>query len=241
MKMKNIRTTLATLLVFTLFMFSVNGHAEVDYPHAYPRAGVTKIFENDRGMAWNVEWHKNIEQPYHRHLYDMAGVYLRFGPIRVTRLDGSTSPRRPPFDIPRPYFQKKGVTHKEEVIGFAADAPMRWAIMFDLKEVDKAPLVTTPGMNAAFPRDNATIEIDNERVTLWDYAWTVGETLPKLFYTKDCVQVFYKAGEIQYTDVNGKVERRSFKIGDAYFIAAGTIQSQQAISGSPSAITIELK
>lgn len=239
--MKNLGSTLIRTLLFTSFLLSTQVLAQEEYPHAYPRAGVTKIFENDRGMAWNVEWHKNIEQPYHRHRYDMAGVYLRFGPIKVTRLDGSISPQRPPFEIPRPYFQKKGVTHKEEVIGFSADAPMRWAIMFDLKDVDKKPLTPNAGMNAAFPRDNAKIEIDNERVTLWDYSWTVGESLPAHFYTKDCVQVFYSPGEIKYTDESGKVETRSFKIGDAHFIAAGTIQTQQAISDSPSAITIELK
>ena len=60
-----------------------------DYPHAYPREGAEQLFENHRVIVWEVVWHDGIPQPYHRHQYDMTGVFLRWGPLRVTRLDGT--------------------------------------------------------------------------------------------------------------------------------------------------------
>ena len=46
----------------------------------------------------------------------MAGVYLRYGVITVTNPDGTaTSGKR--FEVPRRYFQPKGITHREEAKG----------------------------------------------------------------------------------------------------------------------------
>src|SRR5262245_2480836 len=136
-----------------------------DYPHAFPREGVRKLFENERVVAWDVRWVRDVPQPYHRHRFDMAGVYTVYGPIRVTSPDGTVSPLTP-FEVPRPYFQPKGVTHKEEAIGFPG-APEREAVMLDLKDVSFPP-VTKPGVPPAFPRAGAVKAIDNERVLEWD-------------------------------------------------------------------------
>jgi hypothetical protein len=58
------------------------------YPHAFPRQGVTKLFENERVTAWDVRWLRDVPQPFHRHQFDMAGVYTVYGPIRVTSPTG---------------------------------------------------------------------------------------------------------------------------------------------------------
>lgn len=221
---------------------TINGAAaEEEFPHAFPRAGVKQLFDNARVTAWHVDWKRGIEQPYHRHRYDMAGVYLRYGPIRVTALDGTESPQRPPFEIPRPYFQPKGVTHKEEMIGFPADAPERWAIMFDLKEVP-APMVSPRAdVAAAFPQPGAELAIDNERVMEWVHGWREGETQAAHQHLLDAVQVFYEAGTLQITDASGNTETRAFAIGDVRFIGAGTVDTEMAVAGNPKAVTIELK
>src|SRR5262245_1175737 len=62
-----------------------------DYPHAFPREGVRKLFDNERITIWEVNWKINVPQPIHRHRYDMAGVYLRFGKIAVTTPDGRST------------------------------------------------------------------------------------------------------------------------------------------------------
>lgn len=220
-------------------IFSTVGAEE--YPHAFPREGTTQLFDNARVTAWRVQWLRNIPQPIHRHQYDMAGVYLRYGPIRVTSPEGVVSPDRPPFEVPRPYFQKKGVTHREEVLGFAPDAPERLAIMFDVKEVSAPPLLPKNGMPTAFPRAGAIKAIDNERVIEWDYTWTAGRAVPTHLHDRDSVQVFFQGGTIKFTNSDGKVETKTFSFGDARFIPAGTIDAEEVVSGSPRAVTIELK
>ena len=102
-----------------------------EYPHAFPRKGVTQLIDNPRVTVWEVNWRHGDEQPYHRHRYDMAGVYLRYGPIVVTSVDGKASSGSV-FEVPRPYFQPKDITHREEA--HSPGQPERLAIMVDLKD-----------------------------------------------------------------------------------------------------------
>ena len=234
------RDRLSILLTLSLSALVPNNALAQDYPHAFPRTGTQQLFDNHRVTAWRVEWLRDIPQPIHRHRFDMAGVYLRYGPIRVTRPDGTESPQRPAFDVPRPYFQEKGVTHREEMIGFAADAPQRLAIMFDLKEGSVVPLARKSGMASAFPRDGAIKAIDNDRVIEWDYTWTVGRAVPTHVHDKDSVQVFFTGGSIRFISPDGNAETKTFKFGDARFIPRGTVCAEEAIDGAPRAVTIEL-
>ena len=233
------RKSKSALALLAIFVSTICVAAE--YPHAFPREGTQQLFDNERVTAWRVEWLRDIEQPIHRHRYDMAGVYLRYGPIRVTSPDGVVSPQRPAFEVPRPYFQKKDITHREEMIGFGADAPQRLAIMFDLKEVVVAPVKPPAGVPTAFPREGAIKAIDNERVIKWDYTWKPGRVVATHMHDKDSVQVFYRGGTIKFTGADGKSETKRFAFGDARFIPRGTVKSEEAIEGSPRAITIELK
>lgn len=231
----------ATVAFSVLAAMATNAGAE-DYPHAFPREGVKPLFENERVRAWEVHWIRDVPQPIHRHQYDMAGVYLRYGPIRVTRPDGSVSPERPPFQVPRPYFQEKGITHREEMIGLAPDAPQRMAIMFDLKDTPTATNeVDRKGLPPAFPRTGSIKAIDNARVMEWDYTWEVGRPVDTHVHDRDSVQVFFTPGTIKFTAQDGKVTTQTFKFGDARFISRGTIDREEAVSGSPRAVTIELK
>jgi len=102
--------------------------ADETYPHAFPRAGTVKLFDNDRVTIWEVNWLKNVMQPVHRHLYDMAGVYLRFGQITVTGPNDPvpTNPKPGPvFEVPRPYYQPKGITHREVALAVRT-IPSAW-------------------------------------------------------------------------------------------------------------------
>ena len=201
-----------------------------------------KLFENERLTAWRVEWRKEVVQPIHRHRYDMAAVYLRYGPIRVTSPDGVVAPVSPPFQVPRPFFQPKGVTHREEAIGFAADAPERMAIMFDLKEVTIPALKPKDGMPTAFPRPGAEKPaIDNARVLEWDYTWQVGQPVARHLHDRDAVAVFADGGTIKFTAADGSVETKTYAPGDTRFIPRGTIDLEEATAGKPRAVTIELK
>jgi hypothetical protein len=213
---------------------SVVGLAAENYPHAYPRKGATKVFENDRVIVWEVNWLKNIPQPIHRHLYDMAGVYLRYGFINVTTPEGKVNPSNK-FDVPRPYFQPAGITHKEEAVGGPED-PERLAIMVDLKEPAATGVKTTSETNPAFPREGAKDVLDNARVREWDYTWDSKKPGAPHVFERDAVEIVVTGGELNR---NGKAVALQMK--DARFVAHGTVETDTLVSGTPRAITIELK
>ena len=165
---------------------------EPDYPHAYPREGVTKRFENDRVIVWEVLWLDGVPQPYHRHRYDMTGVFLRWGPLRVTRPDGTFTVSETPFEIPSTFLLPQGVTHKEESIG----RPERHSIMIDLKdEPPPAPAARTD-LPPAVPMDGAAMMLDVERVKVWDVPLTQGQDMPLHVHNTDTVVVFLEGGSL---------------------------------------------
>ena len=63
---------------------------------------------------------RGVKAPIHRHRYDLAGVYLRYGDITVTTPDGTATSGQK-FEVPRPYFQLKNITHREEAMGKPGD------------------------------------------------------------------------------------------------------------------------
>jgi len=68
--------------------------------------------------------------------------------------EGKVTPSKP-FEVPRPYFRKAGITHKEEAVG-GPDDPERLAIMVDLKApAAGARTLTLSDTEPAFPREGA--------------------------------------------------------------------------------------
>jgi hypothetical protein len=143
--------------------------------------------------------------------------------------EGRVSQSRP-FDVPQPYFQLRGITHKEEGVG-GPDDPERLAIMPDLKEPAASGAAAKSEMPAAFPRDGATVSIDNARVRMWDYTWIVNKPVPMHIHERDSVEVYVTGGSLRRRTADGKEETQT----------VATKDSEEAVSGSPRAITIELK
>jgi hypothetical protein len=212
--------------------------AGAQYPHAFPRAGVTQILDNVRVTVWEVNWRHGDRQPVHRHLYDMAGVYLRYGPITVTALDG-TENKGAEFPVPRPYFQPKGITHREEAV--TPGAPERLAIMVDLKEAATDMMYIDDPEPSAYPREGATNVLENPRVRMWDYTWTPNGPAVKRVYRNDVVEVVVTGGTVKVTGPDGKAETRTLAPKQARYINRGTVRTEQGVSGSPRVIAIELK
>ena len=212
--------------------------AQTDYPHAFPRTGVTQILDNARVSVWEVNWRHGDKQPVHRHKYDMAGVYLRYGPITVTDLDGKEN-KGAEFPVPRPYFQPKGITHKEEAV--TPGAPERLAVMIDLKDSVTDMMVIDDPEPSAYPRDGATNVLDNRRVRMWDYTFTAGAAAVKRVYRSDVVEVVVTEGVVKVTGFDGKAETRTLAPKQARYISRGTVQTEQLVSGSPRVIAVELK
>lgn len=209
-----------------------------DYPHAFPRKGVTQLLDNVRVTVWEVNWRHGDTQPVHRHKYDMAGVYLRYGPITVTDLDGKEN-KGAEFPVPRPYFQVKGITHREEA--HTPGAPERLAIMVDLKDAVTDMMMIDDPEPSAYPREGAKNVLDNPRVRMWDYTFTPDGPAVKRVYRNDVVEVVVTGGTVKVTGADGKAETRTLAPKQARFINRGAMLIEQGVAGSPRVIAIELK
>ncbi len=231
-------TTALTLLAGLLAVAPRLGAQVGDYPHAFPRKGVTQLFDNPRVTVWEVNWRHGDEQPVHRHLYDMAGVYLRFGIITVTALDG-TANTGAEFAVPRPYFQVKGITHREEA--HAPGTPERLAIMVDLKDAATDMMMIDDPEPSSYPRDGARNVLENPRIRMWDYTYQAKRPAVKRVYRNDVVEVVVTGGTITVTGSTGTPETRVLVEKQARYIRRGTAQTEQGVSGSPRVMAIELK
>lgn len=231
-------TTALTVLGGLMAVAPELGAQATDYPHAFPRKGVTQLFDNTRVTVWEVHWRHGDEQPVHRHTYDMAGVYLRFGIITVTALDG-TANTGAEFAVPRPYFQVKGITHREEAR--APGTPERLAIMVDLKDAATDMMMIDDPEPSSYPREGATNVLENPRIRMWDYTYQAKGPAVKRVYRNDVVEVVVTGGTITVTGPSGKAETRVLAEKQARYISRGTVQTEQGVSGTPRVMAIELK
>ena len=209
------------------------------YPPALPRKGATKLLENNCVTIWDVTWPIGVDQPIHEHTYDNALIFLRYGKIKVTSLDGKVTISEP-FEVPRPASQVKGMTHKEEAVGNPGD-PERRAIMVDLKESGGALALLPPGLEAAYPREGAKDAFDNAHVRIWDYTWAPKKTVAKHVHDRDSVEVFVGEGTLVTHYADGRAESKTVAYGDTRFIPKGQVDTEEAVNGSPRAFIIELK
>ncbi|HLG94992.1 MAG TPA: hypothetical protein VKX49_01640 [Bryobacteraceae bacterium] len=224
----------------SVFGLAISGVAFAQaYPHAFPRQGATKLFENERVIVWDATWPIGVEQPIHQHKYDMALVFLRYGKIKVTTPAGKVSIAEP-FEVPRPMYQARGVTHKEEAIGNAGDSE-RHAIMVDLKDFTPPPMAAKPGMEPAFPREGAKDVIDNARVRFWDFTWPANKALAQHVHQTDSVEIFVSDGTLRTRLADGHEQAQPVHYGYARFVPRGQVDTEEAVNGTPRAFTIEIK
>jgi len=233
------RPTMTRLMLACLLSIAAVGLIAQNYPHAFPRAGTRQILDNARVTVWEVNWQHGVSQPFHRHKYDMAGVYLRYGAITVTSLDGKDTSGQV-FPVPRPYFQVKGITHREEARGKPGD-PERLAIMIDLKDAPASTVALSGAAPAAFPRNEAKNVLENERIRMWDVSWTAGQPARELQYPQDAVEVVVTGGTFMLRGTDGYETARVVAPKDARFIPRGHVESVRATEGSPRTITVEIK
>src|SRR5437867_1503324 len=138
--------------------------APANLPPAYPRPGSVKILDNERVQVWNIAWLKNQPTPLHRHIYDLVGVYYEPGDRMIISPEGARRPvSTKAWDIA---FQLTGITHIEEGV---SDSPLR-AVFVEMKQPPPYGSDASGGSAAAFSGEGATQKLDNDRVTVWEFA-----------------------------------------------------------------------
>ena len=200
-------TVLVTLLALA-------GQAQT-LPPPYPRAGTKALVDNARAQVWDVSWPKGDPPGIHRHLYDMTGLYYWPGDRRITQPDGTT--RNMSTEAGRIQWQLKGITHMEEGI---SDDPLR-AVMIELKGDGPSGKVEKTAGVPAFT-GSAMPLLDNERVTVWDYAKPAQSA--RHSHPMDTFVVWAEG-----------------RVGHAVFLPAGTVHADEPIGAATKATIFELK
>ncbi len=211
---------------------------EPEYPHAYPREGSRSASRNERVIIWEVVWPDGVPAEYHWHRYDMTGVFLRWGPLRVKRPDGTFTVSETPFEVPSTFLLPKGVTHKEEGIG----QPERHSIMIDMKDCTPPPREPRTDVPPAMPHAGATLVLDEERVRVSDVRLAEGQELPLHVHNNDTVAVILEGGTLRETDEDGTANTRTCAYKDVFFWpAGGRAHRDVVVEGTPRAFLFELQ
>jgi hypothetical protein len=83
--------------------------------------------------------------------------------------------------------------------------------------------------------------LENARVTVWDFSWTLGKPTAMHFHDKDVVVVYLGNGELTSTTPDGKKTVNSYVFGQSKFNARDRSHSELLTKGSQRVIAIELK
>lgn len=182
-------------------------------PPPYPRAGTTKLLENDKVIVWDVAW---LEQQYplHTHLYDLVGMSYVEGDRIILQNDGSR--RRTNTKAWTFQEQRAGVTHYEEGVG---EPPMR-SIQIELKS--PAPSATTPITGESLRQVFGQPATDHRRALVW--LLQSGSSTTSHRHDGDSVEVVYDGPKPAVT-----------------FVPAGTSHSGPTLSATGRAYIFELK
>jgi len=191
------------------------------YPPPYPRAGTTKLLENDRVIVWDVSW---LKQPYptHRHQYDYTGVYYTNGDRIIVSEQGARSPTHSvAWDT---FFLKRGITHSEEG---ASDQPLR-GVFLELKEPEPLGVTDSAASAPAFPGTSGKQIRDSERATIWEFVPAPGPTSSPHRHVRDAVVVAFTG-------------LTPTPIPRVNFVAHGATHSDEQTTGADRAYVLELK
>jgi len=152
-------------------------------PPPFPRAGTTKLFENERVVVWDIAWLRET-YPLHRHPYDMTGVYYQSGDRVIISPQGERrSTHTEAWNIT---FQRVGLTHSEEG---SSEPPLR-AVFIEMKQPSLGFDGASDGA-PAYPVGAPSQRLDNDRVAVWEHAAGAAPTLHR--HAREAVVVTFDA------------------------------------------------
>jgi hypothetical protein len=114
-------------------------------------------------------------------------------------------------------------------------------LVVGVKPEPVAPLKNPTKFPLAMDRPGAKKVLDNARVTVWDYTWTLGVPTPMHFHDKDVVVMFLHDGDLKSTTSKGEVTLNQYKAGTIRFNARDRVHTEELVRGTQRAIIVELK
>ncbi|MCU1337929.1 MAG: hypothetical protein JWO19_3510 [Bryobacterales bacterium] len=131
----------------------------------------------------------------------------------------------------RAVFLKNGSKHEADGKG----------ILIGLRDLRVPPLPNTSGYPLAMPRPGSKKLLENDRVIVWDYAWTPDVPTPMHFHDKDVVVFYLEDGALQSTTPSGEKTVNEYKPGMIRFNLRDRTHTETLIRGKQHAIITELK
>lgn len=189
-----------------LIVLGSTSSAQRSHAHAapYPRAGVLKLGENDRAVAWEVLRPKGIVSPMYQLPLDQVVITLTEGAVKFTAPDGSTRISQEKFGAVR--FESRGTIQQEEGLN---DIPSR-AIVFQVKDGPSQKTPVVDGIPGQFPRINAVKLFETDRFSVWDQVWVPDQTITNHLHYTQTVAVFLSGGKLLTRDL-GKPSNPPFE------------------------------
>jgi hypothetical protein len=191
--------------------------AAQEIPPPFPRAGASRLLENDRVVVWDIAWLKQ-GYPLHRHPYDMTGVYYQSGDRIIISPEGER--RATHTEAWNITFQRTGLTHSEEG---SSDEPLR-AVFIEMKQ-PPAGMPPVDGPAAAFPVGTPAQRLDNDRVNVWELDVSDPAASREHRHEREAVVVAF--------DTTGQPEVR--------YVPAGTVHGADAPTGAVRTFVFEIK
>jgi hypothetical protein len=227
------RILLGATLLTALAAFGVHAQPSEDFPPAW--SGATLLVENDRGAAYDVDYQKDQPTPVHRHRYPFVGLDLNTATIKVTQPDGK-------FDLypvvkNHMWYLPKDLTHQE----MATTQLGRHLVVIDIKEgsVSEAKNSTNLPTNKYASYQNEVV--DNNRVIIWDCAWSPGADGVTSFDSRDMFIAFAEGGDLSITIVGEPAKVQHYDVGQAIFLPGGQVRTIKSTSGTIHAMLVEVK
>jgi quercetin dioxygenase-like cupin family protein len=189
----------------------------------------TSVIDNARVTVRDVTLEPGQTAPVISHAGDYVILYRKGGQIRGN--DGRTADHPDGSAV----FGHGGQTGDT-----ALSAPAH-EIIVELKDSPSNTVANTTGLPPAFPRPGSKKVFENDRVRVWNYAWTPGKPTAMHFHDTEVVVVYLGDGDIASTTQDGKTAVNHRNPGDIVFNTANRSHSEEVVKGAQSGIMLELK
>jgi hypothetical protein len=233
--MKLRKLALASTVLAVGVVSGVQAQTAKDLPPGWPRPGATLLVENDRGAAYNVVYPKDQPTPFHRHRYFFAGLDLNTATIKVTRLDGKSDLH--PVIKNRMWYLPKDLTHRE----MSTTEPGRHTVVIDIKDKSGPEAANTTNLPTNKYATYQSKVVDNDRVIIWDCAWSPGADAVSSFDSRDVFLAFAEGGDLSIATPGQPAKVQHYDTGQAIFLPGAQARTIGSVGGTIHVMLVELK
>jgi hypothetical protein len=233
--MNSRRLALAFMALLLAPACDIRAQPANDLPPGWPRPGASLLVENDRGAAYNVVYPRDRPTPFHRHRYFFAGLDLNTATIQVTQLDGKSGLH--PVIKNHMWYLPKGLAHQE----MSTTDPGRHTVVIDIKDKSVPEAVNGTGFPVNMYASYQSKVVDNDRVIIWDCAWSPGANGITAFDSRDMFLAFAEGGDLSIATPGQPAKVQHYDAGQAIFLSGGRARTIGSAKDTIHVMLVEVK